>query len=43
LKICKASDEEVSAMGRAARTDAEARFSDGQLIAALIAAVDTVR
>jgi glycosyltransferase involved in cell wall biosynthesis len=43
LRICKASDDELAAMGQAARSDAEARFSDAQLIEAVIAAVEAAR
>jgi glycosyltransferase involved in cell wall biosynthesis len=37
-EICRASDDELASMGRAARADAEARFSDVQLIEAIVAA-----
>ena len=41
-KICQATDEELASMGQAARADAEARFSDTQLVEATIAAIQGV-
>jgi glycosyltransferase involved in cell wall biosynthesis len=38
-QICRATDDELASMGQAARSDAEARFSDTQLVGATIAAV----
>jgi glycosyltransferase involved in cell wall biosynthesis len=38
-QICRAADEQLASMGRAARADAEARFSDARLVEATIAAV----
>lgn len=38
-QVCTASDEELASMGLAARADAEARFSDTQLVDATLAAV----
>ena len=40
VKICDASDERLAAMGKLARADAEARFSDAQLVDATIALVE---
>jgi glycosyltransferase involved in cell wall biosynthesis len=39
LNICRASEEELATMGRTARADAEARFSDAQLIEATISTI----
>ncbi|HET6942714.1 MAG TPA: glycosyltransferase family 4 protein [Sphingomicrobium sp.] len=38
-RFCEATDDQLAAMGRAARRDAEARFSDSHLIQETIAAV----
>lgn len=38
-EICRTTDEELASMGQAARADAEARFSDTQLVEATIAVV----
>jgi glycosyltransferase involved in cell wall biosynthesis len=38
-EICRATDDQLASMGRAARADAEARFSDTQVVAATIAAI----